>query len=246
MFPLLLVACHIAALYGCFMCCVISFVNTKGGVGKSFLSTSLAVWLNDRGNRVTLVDSDDQKTSSRWLGGVKHHNIEIRTLNESSEEERAEELRVTINRLRNEVDFVVIDTKGAAGLTTASAVLKSDIACVPLQASAADLWPIENALSTIRLSQETRSGLPRAFLILNQTEDSDVGASQVRKLAEKFKVPMASTNIKRLRAYRNAPGMRISPTRLRDRRGGKAAERLEILFRELLNDFNCQQEVSNG
>ena len=70
---------------------------------------------------------------------------------------------------------------------------------------------------------------------------------KVLNMAEKFKVPMASTNIKRLRAYRNAPGLRISPTRLTDKRGGKAAERLEILFRELLNDFDDGgREVSNG
>ena len=229
------------------MCCVISFVNTKGGVGKSFLSTSMAVWLYDQGHRVTLVDADDQRTSSKWLAGVMHHKIEVKSLSENSEEERADELRVLVNRLRREVEFVVIDTKGAAGLTTANAVLKSDIACVPLQASAADLWPIENALSTIRLSQETRNGTPKAFLILNQTEDSDIGARQVRKLAEKFKVPMASTNIKRLRAYRNAPGRRVSPTRLKDRRGAKAAERLEELFCELLSVHDsAYKEVSNG
>ena len=48
---------------------------------------------------------------------------------------------------------------------------------------------------------------------------------------------MARTNIKRLRAYRDAPGMRVSPTRPKDKRGEKAADRLEGLFTELLDGY---------
>ena len=229
------------------MACVISLVNTKGGVGKSFLSTSMAVWLFDQGYRVCLVDADDQQTSSKWLGGIKNHEVAIKILQERSEEKRADELRVLVNELREKYDFIVIDTKGAAGLSTSAGVIKSDIACIPLQASAADLWPIENALSTIRLSQEATGGVPKAFLILNQTDDSDIGARQVRQLAEQFKVPMAKTNVKRLRAYRDAPGMRLAPTRAVDRRGVKAAERLQQLFQELLTDYlGKSKKVANG
>ncbi len=222
-------------------------VNTKGGVGKSFLATSMAVWLFDQGYKVTLVDADDQHTSSKWLSGIKDHSIEIKTLDEKSEEKRADELRKLINIQRDNFDYVVIDTKGAAGLCTSAGVIKSDIACIPLQASAADLWPIENALSVIRLSQEARNGIPKAFLVLNQTDDSDVRAREVRGLAEKFGVPMANTNIKRLRAYRDAPGMRVSPTRPKDRRGQLAADRLEKLFNELLDGFlvDNKQKVAN-
>ena len=226
---------------------VISFVNTKGGVGKSFLSTSLVVWLFDQGYRVALVDADDQRTSSRWLEGIKNHEIEVRKLEERSEEKRADELRRMINKLRKEFDFIAIDTKGAAGLTTSAGVIKSDITVVPLQASAADLWPIENALSTIRLSKEVTGGNPKAFLVLNLTDDSDAGANQVRILAKQFQIPIAKTNVKRLRAYRDAPGLRVAPTRLMDNRRKKAAQRLDELFRELLEGMlNPNQKAANG
>ena len=90
-------------------------------------------------------------------------------------------------------------------------------------------------------------GEPKAFLILNQTDDVDVLARDVRSLAKQFKVPMAATNIKRLRAYRDAPGLRQFATRLTDRRGQKAAERLGKLFDEILNDYlPVKKEVANG
>jgi len=216
------------------MATIVSFVNTKGGVGKSFLSVHLAVWLFDKGQRVALIDADDQQTSARWLLGVADHAVEVIALKAVSEDRRSDELRRLINDLSGKTDFVIVDTKGNAGLSTSAAVIKSDVACVPLQASAADLWPIENALSTIRLSQEARAGLPKSYLILNQTSDSDVVARQVRSQAEQFGVPIAQTNVKRLHAYRNAPGLRIVATRLLDRKGRDAAARLDDLFQEII------------
>jgi len=156
-------------------------------------------------------------------------------------------LRKFINERKDSFDFVVVDTKGSAGLSTSAAVIKSDVACIPLQPSAADLWPIENALSTVRLSQEARAGQPKAFLVLNQTDDSDVLARDVRDLAEQFGVPMTKTNIKRLRAYRDAPGLRMVATRLTDKRGKPTADRLAELFTELLDGFlPVNKKVANG
>ena len=227
---------------------IISFINTKGGVGKSFLSVHLAVWLTDQNRKVALIDADDQQTASKWLFAAKNHTVDVWVLEGASEEKRTEDLRDTINQLRNNVDFIVVDTKGSAGLSTHASVLKSDIVCVPLQPSASDLWPNENALSTIRLSQEARDGAPAAFLVLNQTDDVDVLARDVRQLAKRFGFPMAKTNVKRLRAYRDAPGLKHFATRLTDARGKKAADRLAQLFEELL--VGClllkKTEAANG
>jgi chromosome partitioning protein len=229
------------------MSCVISFVNTKGGVGKSFLSVHLAVWLSDAGYKVALLDADDQHTASKWMGEATEHEVSVWVLEGASEERRTEEIRTLLNELNGKVDFVVIDTKGSAGLTTNASVVKSNLVCVPLRPSASDLWPIENALSTIRLSQEVRNGEPKAFLVLNQTDDSDVLARDVRQLASKFGMPMATTNVKRLRSYRDAPGLRQFATRLTDTRGKKAAERLSELYTELLDGFLPEKkEVANG
>lgn len=229
------------------MTCIISFVNTKGGVGKSFLSVHMAVWLSDAGHKVALVDADDQKTASKWLGNSTGHAVGVWVLEGTSEEQRTEEIRMLTNDLKGDVDFVVIDTKGSAGLATNASVVKSQLVCVPLQPSASDLWPIENALSTIRLSQEIRNGEPKAFLILNQTDDADVLARDVRELAKKFGMPMAKTNVKRLRAYRDAPGLRQFATRLKDTRGQKASGRLSDLFNEVLEGFlPVEKVVANG
>ncbi len=106
-------------------------------LGKSFLSVHLAVWLADAGHKVALLDADDQKTASKWLSGVAEHAVEVTVLEGGSEEAKAENLRKFINERKDSFDFVVVDTKGAAGLSTSAAVIKSDVACIPLQPSAA-------------------------------------------------------------------------------------------------------------
>ena len=195
----------------------------------------MAVWLHDQGHRVTLIDSDDQKTSSRWIAGIEQQSVEVVTLEEITEENRADELRNRINeRNRGKTGFVIVDTKGSAGLATSAAVIKSDITCIPLQPSAADIWPLENALSIVRLSQKVRHGFPKSFLVLNQIDHRDVGAQEIRQLAEKYEITVAATAIKRLRCFRDAAGSRLAPTRARGSSKKRHAIQLEELFDEIL------------
>ena len=215
---------------------VIVFANTKGGVGKSTLAVHLAVWLHDGGYSVSLLDADDQGTAATWIGKVEPE-ISVHTLKRSDETARADELRKTINKLRSSHEFVVVDTKGVAGLVTSAALVKADLALVPLQPSAADLWAIDNALSIIRLAQEVRDGKPEAKFILNQTTHNDAVAKDLRRLARSKRIAFAACAIKRLNAYRDAPGNRTTATRLKDRRGQEAGTALEDVFVEVLGPY---------
>lgn len=46
---------------------IISFLNQKGGVGKTTISTNVAYALSQRGFKVLLVDSDPQHSASDWV-----------------------------------------------------------------------------------------------------------------------------------------------------------------------------------
>lgn len=218
---------------------VIVFANTKGGVGKSTLAVHLAVWLHDGGHAVALLDADEQATAATWLANVEPA-IPVYSLKASDEITRADELRDTVNTLRIRSQFIVVDTKGVAGLVTSAALVKADLALVPLQPSAADLWAIDNSLSIIRLAQEVRDGKPEAKFILNQTTHNDAVAKDLRLLARKNGIPFAASPLKRLNAYRDAPGNRTTATRLRDRRGQEAGAAVARLFAEVLSSYLSQ------
>ena len=46
---------------------IVAVTNSKGGVGKTTLAAHLAVWWQEHGTTVALVDADTQGASSTWL-----------------------------------------------------------------------------------------------------------------------------------------------------------------------------------
>lgn len=45
---------------------IISFLNQKGGVGKTTLSVNVAAYLAEYGHRVLLIDADKQGSATTW------------------------------------------------------------------------------------------------------------------------------------------------------------------------------------
>jgi chromosome partitioning protein len=56
----------------------IAITNNKGGVGKTFIAVHLSWYMNDRGKRVILIDTDiDQADAVRWVSGHKIKEPEV-------------------------------------------------------------------------------------------------------------------------------------------------------------------------
>lgn len=235
-----IVSCQIARHCATFLAMgqTIVFANSKGGVGKSMLAVHLAVWLHDQGYHVALLDADPQATASTWMTRIPRQDVTPFSPSAADETAKADEVLLAIDRLCTDHDFVVVDTQGSATLTTSAAMIKADLALIPLQPSAADLWPIEQALATVHLSQQARRGKPRALIVLNQTSPNDVVARSARHSAAQHNLPIADTSIPRLHAYRDAPANASVATRLTHYRGRRAAAPLVRLFNEVL--FGCR------
>jgi len=54
---------------------VVIIMSGKGGVGKSIIAASLAIVLNERGYRVSMLDADMHGPSIPWLMGVEDRNL---------------------------------------------------------------------------------------------------------------------------------------------------------------------------
>lgn len=216
--------------------------GSKGGGGKSTLSVHLVVYLDDIGCSVGLVDADyNQCTSAKWLGRLDH-NVTVDVLPSDLEEhQRVRELRRKVRRLKESHDFVVIDTKGEASTLTDAALLMADLALIPFQPSGPDIWELESTISAVVVSQEENRGKPDAYLILNQTSESDAVGREVRELGQSYGIPTAKHTLKRVNAYRDAGGIGTVATRLSGRRSRPHRDAMIALFREVLRDYMPQQ-----
>ncbi len=101
---------------------VISFVNRKGGCGKSSLVCLLALYWAERGGKsVAISDLDPQGSSGAFVEHIGHQNI-------SAYDDAAE------------YDYVLIDTPGGIEKGDLSTVVSvSDLIVIPLSLSPTDI-----------------------------------------------------------------------------------------------------------
>lgn len=122
---------------------VISFVSSKGGVGKTTSAVLLAGELATTGSKVTLIDADPNKPIEIWSKKSElHPNIHVLV------DDSDETILSTIANAGSTSDFVIVDLEGTATTRIGYAVAKSDLVLIPLQKSVMDA---DEAAKSVRL-----------------------------------------------------------------------------------------------
>ena len=135
---------------------VLSLVTQKGGTGKSTLAVSLGVAAEERGMRVSILDTDPQGTARSWSLRRSSNSPEVDATTSGSLSSRVSALE------RQGYDLAIVDTPGVAAPAASAAMREADLCLIPVRPSIAD---IEAARPTVRLLVER----DKAFaFVLNQ------------------------------------------------------------------------------
>lgn len=161
---------------------IVAVVNQKGGVGKSTTAQAVAFGLAQRGNKVLLIDLDSQcnltysvgasmtgpsilgvltgelKTQDAIqhleqldvIGASKFLSNADNTITETGKEYK---LKEALEHIKNEYDFIVIDTPPSIGVLTINALTVADSIIIPCQADVYSLSGINQLadnLTTIK------------------------------------------------------------------------------------------------
>lgn len=178
---------------------IISFINHKGGVGKTTLCTNIAqaLYNKGRGLRVLMVDADPQGSLRDWYDLNEHDGLDLMI---------ADKRRVLRDTQRYgwdcAHDLMLIDTPGKMGETLGEAVSMSDMVIIPVQPSPYDIWATQDTIDLLQTAMKANPKLQAAFL-LNQTIPNSTVNNDVLMVLNDFMPPfkMLKTTVGRRVAF---------------------------------------------
>jgi chromosome partitioning protein len=160
---------------------VISFLNPKGGSGKTTSVINIATSIA-RNNKVAVVDTDPQQSLANWNKAEKA-NFDVFTVT-------SEKDVYTIRKELKDYPYVIIDGAGALSVITAAAVMVSDLVIIPVTPSPLD-FSASGAVISVLEAQSYNRPVECRFLITRKIEQ----ASMLKVLRESI----AATGISPLR-----------------------------------------------
>jgi chromosome partitioning protein len=212
------------------MSLVISFLNQKGGVGKSTLSINVAACLGILKQKVLLIDADKQGTASTWASLRGESGFEAVSM---SRENMARDAM----RLAAGYDFTIIDGPPQAETISRSCIVASDLVVVPIEPGGASRWSSELTIRQLQEAQELKPSLKCGFVISRKIGGTILGR-ETRALAADGGIAIFETEIEQRIAY--AEALTMGKTIFEWADGSAAAREIQSLTHELLDVFNEQ------
>ena len=213
---------------------IISFINQKGGTGKSTSAIHLVYWLKERGS-VLLIDADAQNSSSIWAETLQ---IPFEVISDP------EDLFDNLPSLANKYDFIVVDGPGGISEVSKSILSRCNIALVPCQPSGLDIRSSNKTLRFIRQAQELRQGLPKAFLYLNRATKGTILLRESQQVLAELDIPTLSSIIYQRQCLADAPGQNITAFQMSGAMAASSADEFDSLFREVFSDAGIEIKPS--
>ena len=216
------------------MAIVIAVLNSKGGSGKTTLSTNLAGSLHRRGHRVLIVDSDPQGSARDWYESQPDEadlpsvvGVDRPTLHK------------TVPTLADRFDFIVIDGAAKLEQVTASAIKAADFVLIPVRHSGFDLWAVESLVESIEARRMVTDGRPGAAFVVSCQSQGTRLARSVDAALNAFGLPVFQARTSQRVAYEEAGGAGLTVLDLEGR--SKAAAEVEAITSELLTHLDHAQ-----
>lgn len=157
-------------------------VNSKGGCGKTTITTNLASMYASNGYTTALMDYDPQGSSSRWLKLRPQDKPAIHGVN-ASKRQAVHETRAWHLRTPPNTDRILIDAPaGVAGQDLQDLIRQVDTVLIPVLPSPIDIHSATSFIRDLLLIGKARSFGVRIGVVANRTRKNTL----VYKSLERF------------------------------------------------------------
>lgn len=157
-------------------------INSKGGAGKSTLTSNLASYYAVRGYRTALFDFDRQMSSVRWLERRPQHAAEI--------------TGVTGWTFRGVDSFERVIMDPPAQIPTKDMVMlvaRSDVVIIPVLPSPIDIHAAADFIRDLLIDGKIRHSSTPVCVVANRVRTNTLMFDQLRKFLGSLKIPFVAT-----------------------------------------------------
>ena len=202
---------------------ILSFLNQKGGVGKTTLSIHTATALTQHG-AVLLVDADPQGSALDWKAQrMVDGKFPVIGLPKPT-------LHREVSAFEQHYDWIVIDGPPRGNELAKSAVAASDIVLIPVQPSPFDVWAAQDILDILDECRVVYPNVQARFVINRLFVGTKLGA-EVNEVLAGLPIPVLQTAIRNRTEY--AKAVREGKTALETDPSSAAARDISALAHEI-------------
>lgn len=173
---------------------IISFLNQKGGSGKTTLATNIAHGLVIKGYKVLLVDTDAQGSARDWNSANEGEILPVIGLDR-------ETLPKDLEAVKDGYDIIVLDGAPAVEKMSAVAIRVSNVVLIPVQPSPYDIWATDELIGLIKSRQAVANGEPKAAFIISRVIKNTKLSKEVSTVLSEYDLPVFENYTSQLVIY---------------------------------------------
>ncbi len=206
---------------------IIVIGGIKGGGGKTTLATNLCVMRSATGNKVLLVDADEQKTASDWASQREALGIPTAW---TTVQLAGKSIHSEIKKLSSNYHDIIIDVGGRDTTSQRSALAIANICVIPFKPKSFDMWTLGAVKAMINEISAINDGL-KIYAVVNQADsrgsDNDDSYEMINEMSGFLTIP---TPIGNRKSFANAASEGQGVVELR-KKDMKAIDEIKVLYR---------------
>ena len=171
--------------------CRILVINSKGGSGKTTVSTNLAAWLSSRGDTTVLIDADPQGSSSYW---VSKRSSDLPAIFGVKIEENSRITKSFQWRAPRDTQWLITDAAPGLSDTALNELVQThDMIIVPVLPSDIDIRATARFIGSLLLCQTMRRKRRPIAVVANRVKQQTNAWERLQKFLLSLNIPYPAT-----------------------------------------------------